>query len=117
MSVSVFNVSGTLTPERVRAYVEALQGLVGDRDPLPILRGTPDALRATLQGWSESQLSQPEAPGKWSGRDVAAHLADAELILGYRLRMVLAYDRPQIIGYDQDLWADRLRYRETRLSD
>jgi hypothetical protein len=26
--------------------------------------------------------------------------------------MVLAHDRPTIIGYDQDRWADRLRYRE-----
>jgi hypothetical protein len=26
--------------------------------------------------------------------------------------MVLAHDRPPLVGYDQDLWADRLRYNE-----
>ena len=26
--------------------------------------------------------------------------------------MVLAQDRPTLIGYDQDLWSDRLRYSE-----
>ena len=38
------------------------------------------------------------------------HLADSELVWGYRLRMVLAQDRPPITGYDQDLWAQRLDY-------
>ncbi len=37
-------------------------------------------------------------------------LADSELVWGYRLRMVLAHDRPQLIGYDQDCWAERLQY-------
>jgi hypothetical protein len=31
--------------------------------------------------------------------------------------MVLAHDRPQIIGYDQDLWANRLRYSEADTRD
>jgi hypothetical protein len=26
--------------------------------------------------------------------------------------MVLSHDRPQLTGYDQDLWAERLRYDE-----
>lgn len=43
-------------------------------------------------------------------RHVLQHLADSELVWGYRLRMVLAHDRPQITGYDQDLWAARLEY-------
>jgi DinB superfamily len=38
------------------------------------------------------------------------HLADSEIVWGYRLRLVLAQDRPTITGYDQDLWADRLAY-------
>jgi hypothetical protein len=40
------------------------------------------------------------------------HLADSELVWGYRLRMVLSHDRPPLTGYDQDLWADRLGYRD-----
>ena len=31
---------------------------------------------------------------------------------GFRLRMILAQDRPPLVGYDQDLWASRLRYQE-----
>jgi hypothetical protein len=40
------------------------------------------------------------------------HLADSELVGGFRLRMVMAHDRPSLAGYDQDLWARRLEYRD-----
>jgi len=30
---------------------------------------------------------------------------------------VLAHDRPSLIGYDQDLWRDRLRYRDVSMTD
>jgi hypothetical protein len=61
--------------------------------------------------------TRPESPGKWSIRDVIAHLADSELVGSFRLRMILAQERPPLAGYDQDLWADRLRYREVVLRD
>ncbi|MBK6780852.1 MAG: DinB family protein [Gemmatimonadetes bacterium] len=31
---------------------------------------------------------------------------------GFRFRMVLAHDRPAVPGYDQDRWAERLRYQD-----
>ncbi|MBK7350185.1 MAG: hypothetical protein IPI92_10005 [Gemmatimonadetes bacterium] len=40
------------------------------------------------------------------------HLADSELVGGFRFRMVLAHDRPRHPGYDQDRWAERLRYQD-----
>jgi hypothetical protein len=45
-------------------------------------------------------------------RDVVQHLADSELVIGFRQRLVLAQDRPPLTGYDQDLWSSRLRYDE-----
>ncbi|HYU78676.1 MAG TPA: DinB family protein, partial [Vicinamibacterales bacterium] len=73
-------------------------------------RGTEPALRKFLDQLSEKEITQPEAPGKWSVAQVLQHLADSDLVWGYRVRMVLAQDRPQLTGYDQDLWAERLRY-------
>jgi hypothetical protein len=96
-----------------QAYTAALLGILGSRDPFDVLRETSNALRRAVSGLSDKQLSLPEAPGKWSIRQVVQHLADSDLVGGYRVRMVLAHDRPMLIGYDQDLWAERLRYQDT----
>ena len=57
-------------------------------------------------------LRMPEAPGKWGIVEVLQHLADSDLVWGWRLRLILAHDRPAITGYDQDLWAERLHYAD-----
>ncbi|MDQ2889721.1 MAG: DinB family protein [Gemmatimonadota bacterium] len=100
-----------------RAYVHSLLQLLGDRDPLETLRATPNAVRQLVESVSPERLSTPEAPGKWSMLHVTQHLADSELVGSFRFRMVLAHDRPAIAGYDQDLWADRLRYADANLQD
>ena len=110
--MSIFTNPAASTPEDTARYVNALLGLLAESDPVQILRQTPDAVKQLIDGVPAAILTTPEAPGKWSIREVLAHLADSELVGGRRLRMVLALDRPQIIGYDQDLWANRLRYSE-----
>ena len=90
------------------AYTAALLARLGGRDPLAVARATPDALRRAVAGLSARQLGAPEAPGKWSVAQVLYHLADSELVSGYRFRMILAEDRPPLQGYDQDRWVARL---------
>ena len=50
------------------------------------------------------------APGKWSVRQIVAHVADAELVGAHRFRQVIAEDNPAINAYDQDAWARNLEY-------
>jgi uncharacterized damage-inducible protein DinB len=108
--MSVFTNPASHSIEQARAYTAAILDLLGTSDPIAVLRATPDALNRSIEHLTEQELSQPEAPGKWSIRQVLRHLADSDLVWGYRVRMVLAHDRPTITGYDQDLWADRLHY-------
>jgi uncharacterized damage-inducible protein DinB len=83
---------------------------LGTSDPLVVLRATPDALRDAVAGMPESAMATPEMQGKWSVRHVLRHLVDSEIVWAYRLRMVLAQDRPALTGFDQDAWANRLSY-------
>lgn len=87
------------------------------RDPFEVQEELVPALRAATAGLSPEALTTPEAPGKWSIIEVIQHLADAELAYGFRLRMILAHDQPPLQGFDQDLWANTLRYREANLDD
>ncbi len=56
-----------------------------------------------------------EAPGAaagWSPAEVATHLADTEVVTGWRLRQILAEDTPTLQPYDQEKWAAALRYQQ-----
>ena len=103
--------------EAASAYTAGILRALGDRDPLSVLRQTPQALEEATAQVPAALLAKPEKPGKWSMLEVIQHLADSELIGAYRFRMILAHDRPEIQAYDQDLWASRLRYAEANLTD
>src|SRR4051812_36529212 len=110
--MSVFTNSNASSAEERKAYGPAVIGLVGGEEPLTILRRTESGMRAAIRGLSKEQRARPEAPGKWSINHVLRHLADSDVVWGWRMRMALAHDRPAITGYDQDAWADRLKYGE-----
>jgi len=110
--MSVFTNPAGAALEHARAYVAAILELLGDQDPLAVLRETPNQLERFIQTTPRHVLARPEAPGKWSMGQVLAHLADADLVWGWRLRLILAQDRPPLTGYDQDSWADRLGYAD-----
>jgi hypothetical protein len=92
---------GPVVPEK---YAKAL----GGDDPIEVMASTPERLRKLVKGLTERQLSQKPAPGKWSIKEIIAHLADGEVILGSRYRFVAAHDHPALAGYDQDAFVERL---------
>lgn len=85
-------------------YVQALGAL----DPIESMHKVPKRLKRLLKGVSEKRLAARPAEGKWSIKEVIAHLADHEVVLGSRYRLVAAMDRPTITGYDQDAFVERL---------
>ena len=48
----------------------------------------------------------------WSPSEIAAHLADIEVALGWRIRQILSGDEPELQPFNQDDWAAALRYGE-----
>jgi hypothetical protein len=96
-------------------YVRALLDVLGTREPLDVLPELMPWLEHRLEGIPEARLGSPEAPGKWSVAAIVQHLADSEMILAVRGRLILSEDRPPIQGFDQDLWAERFRYDEASI--
>jgi len=97
-------------------YTQSLADVLGDRAPLDVMREQVAALRHAVADLSAAELGKPEASGKWSILHVLDHLADAESVLSYRFRSVIAEDQPPLRGYDQELWAKHLRYGVTPAS-
>ncbi len=91
-------------------YVRALLDLLGDQDPLALAAQLLPWLERRTAGLDDAILRRPEAPGKWSVIEVIQHLADSEVVLAWRTRLILTVDRPEIQGYDQDAWARMLGY-------
>jgi hypothetical protein len=73
-------------------------------------RRGPDLAASALTGVSGAEEDFVTSPGKWSIRQIAAHLADSELIGAHRLRQVIAEDNPTLIAFDQDAWTKHLDY-------
>jgi hypothetical protein len=70
-----------------------------------ILASTSAEIASLLDAIGAERADASPAPGKWSPAQIVCHLADCELVFGFRLRQTLAEDSPTIQPFDQDQWA------------
>jgi uncharacterized damage-inducible protein DinB len=96
--------------EPVQDYIQRLLGYTGSKDSLKLLATAPARIAKVVKGKSRAQLAKRPAPGKWSVGEILAHLADAEVAIGWRLRQILASDGVALSAYDQDAWANTFHY-------
>jgi uncharacterized damage-inducible protein DinB len=94
-----------------KAYRAALLGLLGNRDPAEVQEELPDQAQELVREAGTHLLTRP-APGEWSVQELLGHLVDAEMASSARYRWILAHDEPPLIGYDQDLWVQRLGHQD-----
>src|SRR6266581_92471 len=73
-------------------------------------RRGPELLAVVLTGVFGEEEDFAAAPGKWSARQIVAHLADMELVAAYRFRLVIAEETPTLTAVDQNAWASGLDY-------
>lgn len=79
--------------------------LLGDRDPLAVLAETQEKVPAIAQKLGPEGLKRSYAPGKWTGAQVLAHLADCEIAFGHRVRQIVAEPEMPIQTFDENKWA------------
>ena len=91
-------------------YTKRILGIIGKSNPMATQRATSAKLARLVRGLSRAQLAKRPAPGKWSIAEILAHLAEAEMVIGYRIRMMLSASGGPIQAFDQDKWADVGRY-------
>jgi hypothetical protein len=96
--------------ETAEQYRQRLFSYVGGNDPLKLQAAAPAKLARLLKGVSPAKTRKRPAPGKWSIAEIVAHIADTELVGGYRIRAILGAPGSQIIGFDQDVWVTSLHY-------
>jgi len=77
-------------------------GQVRKRGALRVQAATPARLRRAMAGLSRTALAWRPAPGEWSIQEIVCHLADVEVVNGWRYRMILAQSGSRLTAFDQD---------------
>ena len=96
--------------ETAQQYIQRILGHLDGRDPIQIQQATAKKLQKLVKPLSKKQLSQRPEPGKWSIAEILAHLADAELVGGWRMRLILGNNGVSLQPFDQDVWAETFAY-------
>ena len=98
--------------ETAQEYIKRILGNVEGQDPLKVQAGTAKRLERLVQGVPASKLRKRPAPEKWSAGEILAHLADSEIVIGWRMRQILGAPGTPIQAYDQDSWAAAGHYEK-----
>jgi hypothetical protein len=89
------------------SYRERILGLLGSQEPVDAMASSARRIEEVARRLGPAGLEKSSAPGKWSGTQILAHLADAEIGVAFRVRQVLAEDNHTIQPFDEGAWARR----------
>lgn len=98
--------------ETIEQYKRRMLGYLGDQDPMRVQARTVAKIERLLKGVPAARLRKRPAPGKWSVGEILAHLADDEMVVGYRMRSILGAPGTPIASFDQDKWAESQNYSQ-----
>jgi hypothetical protein len=98
--------------ETPQEYTQRMLGQQKGQDPLKIQAATPKKLGRLIVRASAAKLRKRPAPGKWAAAEILAHLADCEIVTGWRMRQILGAPGTPIQAFDQDAWAAAGHYEK-----
>ena len=98
--------------ETPRQYIQRLLSYQRGKPPMSVLSSSPRKIAVLIRGASKKKLMTRQEPGRWSVAEILAHLADAELVSGFRMRLILGSNQTPIQAFDQDTWAAYSHYEK-----
>jgi hypothetical protein len=98
--------------ETAQQYIQRMTGLLEGKQPLAVQAATPKKLERLIKGAPISKLRKRPAADKWSVSEILAHLADTEMVGGFRIRLILGAPGTPIVAFDQDAWVTSGHYEK-----
>jgi hypothetical protein len=104
--------------ETTQQYTQRILGYVEGKRPLAVQAATARKLQRLIKGVPVARLRKRPAPEKWSVSEIVAHLADAEIVGSFRMRLILGSPGTPVLAYDQTRWVASGHYdkRDPRAS-
>jgi uncharacterized damage-inducible protein DinB len=96
--------------ETGQQYTQRILGLLQENDPMKVLAGTPRKITTLFKGAARKSLTRRPGAERWSVAEIVAHLADTELVSGFRMRLILGKSGTPIQAFDQDTWSGYAEY-------
>jgi DinB superfamily len=93
-------------------YTQRIVGYMDGKQPLSVQTATAKKLERLIKGVSIAKLRKRPAADKWSVAEILAHLADAEIVGGFRMRLILGAPGTPIAAFDQDSWVKSGHYEK-----
>lgn len=100
----------TTLNETPQQYTQRVLSHLADKQPLAIQSVTPKKLERLINSVPRARLRKRPAPDKWSVSEILAHLADAEIVAGFRMRLILGAPGAPIAAFNQNAWATSGHY-------
>jgi hypothetical protein len=96
--------------ETAQQYTQRILANAEGQDPIKVQSATDKRLARLIKGVTTPKLRKRPTPDKWSVAEILAHLADAEIVIGWRMRSILGAPGTPVQAFDQDAWASAGRY-------
>jgi DinB family protein len=92
--------------ETPQQYTARILGKLNGMDPIKVLELSSSRLQTLVNRLHQAQNS----PGLWSAAEILAHLAESEIVYGYRIRKALNANGSAIEATDQEVWVKNAGY-------
>jgi hypothetical protein len=100
--------------ETPQQYTTRILSNLADQGPLKVQAATPKKIERLVKGTAPAKLRKRPAPDKWSVAEILAHLADVEIVVGWRVRSILGAPGTPIQAFNQDAWVEAGHYGKRR---